>query len=342
MELRILITGCCANEIEQDVIDLKNNGIDDVYVVGVDIKHNDVCYVDKYYQVHKGDTDDFIDDMLNICNSEGIDVVIPTVDVELVNLANNVDRFNDIGTKVCVMNTDALYPCVDKAMMYHEIEKLGFDVPKYRIVTTIDDIKNAFDSGLICVKNPVGFGSRGIRILNQDKDYFDAFLNEKPHVIECSIDMLECYLKDHEFRLVMMEYIKGYEYSTSIIAKNGNVLFIAGKENVDVVDSSPSISIIKKHDEAYRISCDIVNRMKLDGFIGIDFIIDENDRPNILEINPRITATAPILTKAGVNYLYTGVMSILGNDIDNNNVIDGVVMKRRQVYEYFDKDGGVL
>ena len=343
MELNVLITGCCAREIEQDVIDLKNNGEREVKVIGVDIKDStETKYLDGFYQVHKGDSKEFIDDIKRICKEEKIDIIIPTVDTELISLSKHKD---DIKAKVLVMDEDKLALSIDKAFMYDKLVKLGFDVPRYAVVFSKEEFSRKcedFDyrNNKLCLKNPLGFGSRGIRIINEKKDFFKAFMNEKPYTNECTKEMMEMILDGNGFRLILMEFIEGNEYSVNILADNGNVMFAVGKENIDVIDSSPTKSIIKWNDKAMNMSFEIVKKLELDGYIGLDFIIDKEGRPKLLEINPRLTSTVPTINKSGVNYIYLGVKNALNEDIKPLicNVKE-ITMKRISKEIYFDKNG---
>ena len=55
----------------------------------------------------------YIPELLKICQSDHIDLVIPTIDTDLLLLAENKSLFHQIGSKVLVSNPDMIALCRD-------------------------------------------------------------------------------------------------------------------------------------------------------------------------------------------------------------------------------------
>lgn len=56
----------------------------------------------------------YIDNLLQICDEDHIDLVIPTIDTDLLVLSENKERFEAIGTKVLISAPEMVRICRDK------------------------------------------------------------------------------------------------------------------------------------------------------------------------------------------------------------------------------------
>ena len=56
----------------------------------------------------------YIQNLIDICVADKIDLLIPTIDTDLLILSENKDRFNAIGTKVLISAPDKIRICRDK------------------------------------------------------------------------------------------------------------------------------------------------------------------------------------------------------------------------------------
>ncbi len=56
----------------------------------------------------------YIDDLLTVCIEDKIDLVIPTIDTDLLVLSENKEKFETLGTKVMISAPDMIRICRDK------------------------------------------------------------------------------------------------------------------------------------------------------------------------------------------------------------------------------------
>lgn len=56
----------------------------------------------------------YIDNLLKICKEDKINLLIPTIDTDLLVLSENKEKFEDIGTKVMISAQDKIQICRDK------------------------------------------------------------------------------------------------------------------------------------------------------------------------------------------------------------------------------------
>ena len=142
--------------------------------------------------------------------------------------------------------------------------------------------------------------------------------------------------------IMAMEYLSGDEYDVDLIADNGKVLYMAGRRNPVMVMSITQESILERNDEAYKIAKEVVEKLKLDGNIGLDFKFAEDGSCRLLEINPRIDATVSIFAAGGLNLPYLQIKHLLGETLPDINVQYGTRLKRRYSEMFTTKNGKFL
>lgn len=88
-------------------------------------------------------------------------------------------------------------------------------------------------------------------------------------------------------------------------------------------------SVVDKIDSAYQICEDIVTELNLDGNIGFDFMLDENGKPWLTDLNPRVTATIIIYAGAGLNLPYLRIKQLLGEELPEVHIKYGTKLMRK-------------
>ena len=83
--------------------------------------------------------------------------------------------------------------------------------------------------------------------------------------------------------MMLVEYMSGNEYTVDLLADHGNILYMAGRENVVSMMSIAQESVVSKIDSAYEMCRKIVKALELDGNIGFDFMKDANGNPVLMD-----------------------------------------------------------
>lgn len=82
---------------------------------------------DKYYIVPAITEPEYIDKILEICRHEKISGVLSLIDPELSLLAENEERFKEIGVTVVGSSYDLCEMALDKMQMYHWLVTHGYN-----------------------------------------------------------------------------------------------------------------------------------------------------------------------------------------------------------------------
>lgn len=329
----------------------KDNGEREIKVVGGDMSTDPTnkYLVDKFYRVPAVKDPTYADVLLDICKKEKVDIFFPQMSAELPVLLENISRFDDAGIKVSITRNDSLYIANNKLKLFEFMKENKIPVSKFAVISSLDDFDKAirevgYPEKPVCVKLTESSGARGVRVIDDSKSRYHIFAHEKPDSFYISYEDMKKTLEDaDEFpELMVMEYLSGDEYDVDLIADNGKVLYMAGRRNPVMVMSITQESVLEKNEEAYRIAEQVVEKLCLDGVIGIDYKFAEDGSCRLLEINPRIDATVSIFAAGGLNLPYLQVKHLLGEELPEVDVRYGTRLKRRYLEMFTDQEGDCI
>ena len=191
-----------------------NNG--EVHVCNSDDKTVAFYYADKAVISPIIYDEEYIPFLLNYCKENKIDILISLFDIDLLVLARNKKKFEEIGTSVIVSDEKVISICNDKWKTYQFLKENGFNVPKTYL--TLEDTINAIDRGElkypVIVKPRFGCGSIAMSIA-EDEMALLYYFRRNTRTINKS------YLKyesaDVEDKIIYQEYLDGQEYGADVI-----------------------------------------------------------------------------------------------------------------------------
>lgn len=351
MKITVLMTGAGAPGAFSIIKCLRANGEREIRIVGTDMNPNAGCrdMVDSFYVVPAATSDSFVGAILEVAEKEGVDVVLPIVTKELMPLSLGRHLFEEKGIKVAVIEPENLALINDKAALLRFCEDNDIPTPRFTVASTADDVERALDE-FDCSKNPVyvkaalGNGSRGVRFIDPTKSKYDLFFNEKPNSACMTRDAIVEALRERDDIPVMlvMESLPGVEYSADLIAVKGKISCFAARRSPVVSSSITLESTVVDEPRIFETCRRIVELLNLDGNIGFDFKADSEGFPQILEINPRLTATVALNAAAGLNFPYLSLKHALGEKLPSVEPRYGVSVTRRYEERYRDESGNPI
>ncbi len=320
-----------------------------INVIGVDSSDENAgrFLVDKFEQVPlTNKPEDYFKAMLEIAKQNNVDAIVPSSETESLVLSKNRDYFDKIGTKLICPDYDIIKLSSDKSLFCDVLRENGLPFPEIYSVKTIKEFKTAaqklgYPKKAIIMKPKFGIGSRGVRILDEQKNRKDILFNEKPeNNVYTIMAEIEKILKDDNFpELVVSEYLpKGIEYSVDLLTKDGEMLICIPKLRMQKIVGLSLFGIVERNEEVENLCRQMSKIFKFNYNINIQFKYSEDDKIVPFEINPRIAATISLAAAAGANLLYYGVKLGLGEDIPKVEIKNGTKMFRH-LQEVFVHDG---
>ena len=236
-------------------------------------------FTDTYTLIPKIDDPSYIDSIIKICNEYDIDLVIPTIDTELIPLSKNKKLIeSSTHSKLMISDLDMISICRDKIKTNDYLESLGFKVPK---LLSYVDAKRELKNNPVFIK-PIS-GSSSINAFKAS-----------------NVDELDTYIKLIN-NFMIQEYIGGDEYTVDVFLDyNSNPITIVPRLRIATRAGEISKGKIIKD----RIIIDEVKRLLLKThFIGhITIQLKKlDDKITFIEINPRFGGGAPMSIMAGAN-----------------------------------------
>ena len=136
--------------------------------------------------------------ILGICRKENITGVLSLIDPELSLLAENVDRFTEIGVTPIVSTYELCETSLDKYKMYEMLGKLG--IPTAKCYRSIEEFETARSEGEVdypvFVKPQKGSASININAV-KSKEMLEALFHDYEDL------MIQEFMKGQEFQLKM-------------------------------------------------------------------------------------------------------------------------------------------
>ena len=349
-DITILVSASSSPTMPGQLNCYRGNGERRIRVVGVDMSADPSAkyLVDAFYQVPAATDPDYCDVMLEICRKEQVDVYFPNISAEVSAVAQRKSEFEANGTIVSISDQKAVEIANNKLRAFDYLSKKGIPLPAYYGVHDLQDFEKGceflgYPERPVCLKIVDNSGSRGVRILDAGRDRYQIFAHEKPNSFFTSFEDMLSILRSREKldEMMLVEYMPGNEYTVDLLADHGTVLYVAGRENVDSLMSIAQESVVRKIDLAYDISRQAVEALGLDGNVGLDFMLNVEGIPYLMDINPRITATVSVIAAAGLNLPYLRIKQLLGEPLPECRVEYGTRLRRRYGEIYTDSKGRI-
>jgi len=293
---------------------LKKNGY---RVVGCDANPDAVgrFFADAFYVVPLQNRPEYRDALLDIVKKEKADLLVAG-EGESPILIEICDAFSALGCKLIATDLNTLQFALDKVKLFTFLsEEINIPLPEFFPVESLQD----FDIGMKRIKNPkkcikpaIASGSRGFVILNDKMIKADDFFRKKPGFSELTIDSFRSMLKASERipKLILMEYLEDTNYDTTMICRDGEILF----QSIRTREEAKLGTIIKgqivEDDEIYGINKTIAEILNTTGYISTQFIGNK-----LIEINPRWSTT---LTYQSINEYIFGIKIFTGEEMNIN------------------------
>lgn len=220
----------------------------------------------------------YIPRLLEYCENNHIDVLIPTIDTDLSILAKNKNVFQDIGTVVLVSSEDKISVCRDKRLTSAYFESVGLLAPQ-----PVDDIKK-YSAGFPAFIKPQDGSSSIFAYKVNDRQELESFSKQVPDYI-------------------VQPYIEGTEYTVDAFCDfNGEPIYITPRIRLAVRAGEVLKTQIVQDDTIIDEVKKLIADFKPSGAITIQLIRQIGTGDNYyIEINPRYGGGAPLTMKAGAN-----------------------------------------
>ncbi|MBY0029980.1 ATP-grasp domain-containing protein [Priestia aryabhattai] len=273
---------------------------------------------DQYFIVPRIDEKNYLDTILSICKENDVKAVLSLIDPELTLLAENKEKFYEIGVTPIVSKLETVEMCFDKYKMYEFLLENNFPIIKSYVDKNdfFDDQKTNKIDYPVFVKPVRGSASLNINKVSTRQE----------------IELL--YKQDSN--LMIQEFMNGTEYGVDayIDMLSGEVVSIFIKEKITMRAGETDKSVSIKNDKIFELVKQFIEKLEFRGVIDID-IFEVNGEYYISEVNPRFGGGYPHAFESGVNFIGMIIKNLEG--LQNSNTVaqynEGIyMMKYNEVY----------
>ncbi len=224
------------------------------------------------------------------------------------------------GVKIIGTDCEAIDRAENRDSFEKVLEQLNIPQPEGRAVTNIEDgVRAASKIGYpVLVRPSFVLGGRAMQIVANEE--------QLRHYLKTAVEI------DEDKPVLVDKYIIGKEVEVDAIC-DGRDVFVAGiMELVERtgVHSGDSISVYPSFSISNKVKGTILQYAKklglgigIVGLFNIQFIVDENEKVYIIEVNPRSSRTVPFLSKStGYSLADIATEVILGKSLKEQSIFD--------------------
>ncbi|HPM11463.1 MAG TPA: HAD-IA family hydrolase, partial [Paludibacter sp.] len=249
---------------------------------------------------------DYIPQLLKICKTDHIDLLIPTIDTDLLVLSQNEAKFDEIGTKVLISKPDKIAICRDKNYTANFFESCGLKAPR-----TVNDYR------LYCGPYPCFIKPK------DGSSSINAFKVENESELKIYAEQVGDY--------IVQPFIEGTEYTVDIFCNyEGNPVFITPRIRVAVRAGEVLKTEIAMDEKIIEECRNLIAGFQPCGPMTVQLIRQNRTGDDYyIEINPRFGGGAPLSMKAGARSA-EAILRILSGETEgySDRIDDGAVYSR--------------
>jgi carbamoyl-phosphate synthase large subunit len=234
---------------------------------------------DEFYLVPKCSDPTFIPQILEICNAEKIDLIVPTIDTELSYYAAARGTFKEAGTIVAVSDPTTIALCEDKVFTHEWLVAHGFPAPRQSTPLEVLENPNLWEFPIV-VKPRNGSASSGVRVIESAGDLQSVSRNAS---------------------LILQEFVRGQEFTVNVfIDRQGRCVCVIPHRRMEVRGGEVSKGITVRHEPMMYLVRTLIEALPgAFGALNVQCFLTPDDEIQIIEINARFGGGYPLAHRAG-------------------------------------------
>ena len=258
---------------------------------------------------------EFVKDIIDIVTREKIDVILPIGAESCVVVSKYKGVLSKI-TKVAVSDYAIFLKAYDKLQTIEIGKEIGVPCPKTFGILEFEDLENIIkELGFpIVLKAKKGSGYSGVKIINKRSELrkkYDDLIN---------VDTKNENIYDHR-NIIVQEYIPGDIHDVCIFANHGHIIRAVTQKRIKtlpVIGGGGIWNITTNNVRLIEYSKKLIHTIQYHGPAQIEFKLDKEGMPRLIEINPKFWGTLDLSIQAGVNFPLISARVAMGEKLNPN------------------------
>ena len=257
-----------------------------------------------------------VEDVMNVVELEQPEGIVVSLGGQTaINLA---EPLADLGVNIIGTGIQAINNAEDRKCFERIMNEVGIPQPEAEAVTDIErGVAAAARIGYpVLVRPSFVLGGRAMQIVGNEETL--------RHYLRSAVEINE------KSPVLVDKYIQGKELEVDAICDGKDVYIPGIMEHVEHtgIHSGDSISVYPTFSVSQQVKDTIIEYTQrlglaigIVGLFNIQFIVDENDKVFVIEVNPRSSRTVPFLSKStGVPMAKIATMVILGHSLKEQGI----------------------
>ena len=238
--------------------------------------------VDKAHLVDPISAGHYIEELIDIVRRAEIDLLVPTIDTELLLLAEAVDRFAEVDCCTLISSSAVVGTCRDKILTYKLLKGAGIDTPATWLWT--EAVKRKSHRYPRFLKPRAGSAAMGNYVVN-NVDELMTFGRRVPEAI-------------------VQEFVKGTEHTLDVYTGlDGRPRCVVPRKRLEVRTGEVSKGVVVKDPAIMAVGSRVAEALgACRGVVTVQCMVTPKGRIRVIEINPRFGGGAPLSIHAGANF----------------------------------------
>lgn len=257
---------------------------------------------DSYFRIPypSANEDELIERYKYISGRHRIDILIPTLDSELMTYIKLEQKLSEIGIKMYLPKEEQLH-LRDKSMLFKTFTKHNIPTPKTEIIVDEQQILEIADrlSYPVFVKG----------------NFYGA---DKAYRISDVIMLFKSIREKWGLPVIVQDIIEGDEYNIALLGDgSGEILGMIPQRKLIITDKGKGFGgVVIQNDKLTAFAEDIIKQLKWKGGCELEIIKAKSGAFYLLEINPRFPAWIRLSEGAGQNLPAMLVRLALGEQVE--------------------------
>ncbi len=268
---------------------------------------------DHAFLVEPTTSDRYIDQLLSIVRRHRVNLLVPTIDLDLLSLAKNKGRFEELGCRVLVSDPDVIDLCQDKRRTFGFFRKKGFGTPTTMSVRSALAADRRGQLKWPCfLKRWDGYASLDNAVANDRRELL-FFAKRIPNAI-------------------CQEFVVGTEYTCDVYVDfDRRVRCVVPRRRIEVRAGEVSKSCVVKNPHIMDQAGRMVDLLRAGpGVVTLQLFTTEDGQIKFTEVNPRFGGGVPLSIEAGADFPLWILQELTGRppQIVFDGFTDGLLMLR--------------
>lgn len=223
-----------------------------------------------------------IDALLAAVRAHRVDMIIPLIDIELLQMSRAWHRFDAVGCRLVISAEEVIETCQDKLLTYRRLKSAGIDTPRtWTCEAVLKKKRHRFPYFLKPREGSAGMGNYKIH----DLDELRVLSRRVPNPI-------------------VQEFVDGVEHTLDVYTGfDGIPRCVVPRRRLEVRNGEVSKGIVVKDRRIMAVGRTVALALRnCRGVVTVQCMVTPERDIRVIEINPRFGGGAPLGIHAGADY----------------------------------------